>query len=114
MYVENISKQTIVVENLRIANTFFTRFIGLMGKSYFEKGDGLWIKPCNSVHMFFMKFPLDVIFLDRDNKIIHMEEELQPWKISKLVYGGKSVLEIPSKTIKLSQCELNDRLLFRG
>lgn len=110
MKVLNSGKNTILAENCSIADTFVSRFKGLMGVSKFPAGSGLLIVPCNSIHMFFMKIPLDIVFLDRSNTVVHLIEDIQPWKISKIVSKAHSVLELPSGTIKASCTCIGDRL----
>lgn len=82
----------ILLEDVKIADTFFKRLVGLMGKTL-EKSEGLLIKPCNSIHCFFMKIPIDVIFLDETNHVIHKIEGMKPWKVSPIIKGSKAVIE---------------------
>jgi uncharacterized membrane protein (UPF0127 family) len=85
--------------NLSVADTFFTRLKGLLGKNELPHGEGLWIKPCNSVHTFGMKFPIDVVFLDKDNRVVGLVNTLRPNRISRLYSGASSVIELPAGTI---------------
>jgi uncharacterized membrane protein (UPF0127 family) len=64
-----------------------------------DDGHGLWIKPCNQVHMFFMKYAIDLVFLDENHRIVRLVEGLAPGKISPKVRDAKSVLELPVGTI---------------
>lgn len=81
-----------VLSKLNRANTFITRFIGLMGKTI-NPNEGLLIKPCSSIHTFFMKMEIDVIFLDKNNQVIHKISNMQKRKISPVIKGAKSVIE---------------------
>ncbi len=56
-------------------------------------GEGILLRPCNQIHMFFMRFPIDVIFLDRDYNIIHISHEIKPWRVSRMVMKAGSALE---------------------
>ena len=64
---------------VKIANSFFTRLAGLMFQKKLPQGTGLLLVPCNSVHMCFMRFSIDVIYLDKDYKIIEIVKNLKPW-----------------------------------
>lgn len=81
-----------VLEQLQLANSFGRRFVGLMGKTL-DDSEGLMIKPCNSIHCFFMKIPIDVLFLDDDLNVIHKIHGMKPWRISPVIKGAKSVIE---------------------
>ncbi|MFZ5989361.1 MAG: DUF192 domain-containing protein [Bacillota bacterium] len=110
MIVKNESRITILANNLTIADSFLKRFLGLMFKSDLPKGSGLLIKPCNSIHMFFMKFSLDVVFIDDQNNVIHQIEGIKPWKCSKIIWNSHAVLELPAGTIKETGTRIGDRL----
>ncbi len=62
------------------ANSFFTRFCGLMGREKLPKGKGMIFDATNSIHMLFMRFAIDVVFLDKDGKILSIHKSLRPWK----------------------------------
>jgi uncharacterized membrane protein (UPF0127 family) len=79
----------------RVADKFWPRFMGLMGKPPLPAGEGLLISPCNSIHMFFMKFAIDAIFLDREFRIVKVIRKLAPGKVVGTVKGAWQVLEIP-------------------
>jgi uncharacterized membrane protein (UPF0127 family) len=106
----NSKNNEILGDKIVYANTTYKRFIGLMGKKELNKGEGVFLTPCNSIHMMFMKLPLDIIFLDRKNKIIHITENIKPWKISRIVFMAQSVLEIPVGTILNTDSKIGDTL----
>ena len=110
MIIRNIDKNTILAEECRIAGSFLSRFMGLMGKPALNTRCGLLIIPCNSIHMFFMRFPIDAVFLDRSNKIVFMAEGLKPWRVSKIIKEAQKVIELPSGTVKSNMTEVGDRL----
>jgi len=70
MKIINETKGTVLAENVIVANTFFGRIIGLLNRSEILPGEALLIRPCNSVHTFFMKFPIDVVFVSKDHRIL--------------------------------------------
>lgn len=98
--------------NIHVADSFWTRFKGLMGKTseQVEKMGGLWIKPCSQIHMFFMKTPIDVVYLDSKNKIIKIEHEVPIWKCCKKVRGSKSVMELPKGAAIRLELKENEQL----
>jgi uncharacterized protein len=85
--------------NLALANTLFARFKGLLGTSALPAGAGLWIKPCKGVHTFGMKFPIDVLFLDKEKRVVGLAKTLPPNRISRLYARASSVIELPAGTI---------------
>ena len=96
----------------KTAKTFWERFMGLMGKSEIpEASDGLLIEPCNSIHCFFMRFAIDAVFLDRENKVLKIKTCL-PWSLGPLVLGAQKVLELRAGLAGLKQLQLGDRLSF--
>ena len=96
--------------NVRVADTLFTRMKGLLGKKELPTGDALWIKPCFSVHTFFMKFPIDVIFLNKKNQIIASVSNLSPNRMTRLYLQSLSVLELPTGTIYATNTEVGDEI----
>lgn len=108
--VRNVSKNCIIIENAEIADTFIARLCGLVGKENLEENTGLIIIPCNSIHMYGMKFEIDAIFVDKDNIICHIIHAMKKMKISPIVRQAKYVIEVPSGTAKQLNIELNDRI----
>ena len=89
----------VVVADMEMARTSWSRFMGLMGRPSLAQGAGLWIEPCNSIHMFFMRFAIDVLFLDRQRRVKKVMLNLKPWRISPIVFGARSVVELPAGTL---------------
>ena len=111
-YAFNCTRTTYLATELMIARTHWTRFRGLMATdaSRFRKGQGLWISPSRGVHTFAMRFPIDVVYLDRERIVIHLEEELKPWRVAAIRVQATSVLELPTGTIRESKTILGDRV----
>jgi uncharacterized membrane protein (UPF0127 family) len=84
---------------VRIADTHWTRLRGLLGTRDLPDDEALWIRPCRQVHMFGMRYAIDVVFLDDDRRIVAMTRELRPWRVSPLVKAATSVLELRAGTI---------------
>src|SRR6516162_4064794 len=111
-YVYNRTRETFVATETTIADDYFSRLIGLLGKTknWARSGRGLWIVPSSGVHTIGMLFPIDLSFLNRDKVVIHMEEHVRPFRISKVSLKSWSVLELPVHTIYLTGTKVGDRL----
>jgi len=109
----NVTREVRLTECGRVADTFFTRLVGLLGDATLEYGDGMWIKPCNSIHSIGMRFKFDAIFLDKDLRVVHLVREMKPWRISKIVLSAHSVLELPAGLISQTATELGDQFEMR-
>ena len=83
-----------IVNNIIHANTFFKRLKGLLGRKTLPQDTGLLLEPCDNVHTFHMKFPIDVIYLNQRNQVMHIEHNMQPNQMGKRIKGAKKVLEI--------------------
>ena len=109
----NLTRGVRLTECGRIADTFYTRLVGLLRDKQLEYGDGLWIKPCNSIHSIGMKFDFDAVFLDKNLRVVHLVHEMKPTRISKIVFAAKSVLEVPAGHIHQTATELGDQFEMR-
>jgi uncharacterized membrane protein (UPF0127 family) len=111
-YAFNRTRTTYLATELLIARTHWTRFRGLMATdaARFRRGQGLWIVPCHGVHTFAMRFPIDAIYLDQERLVIHIEEELKPWRMAAIRVRATSVLELPTGTVRESQTALGDQV----
>ena len=93
MRVINDTTGETVLEELKIADTFMKRFIGLMGKKQLDPGSGLKIEPCSSIHTFNMKFPIDVLFLSERHEVLQIINGMKPGKVGSVVKGARYVIE---------------------
>ena len=111
-YAFNRTRTTYLATELMIARTHWTRLRGLMATdaSRFRRGQGLWISPSRGVHTLAMRFPIDVVYLDRDRTVIHLEQELKPWRMAAIRIHATSVLELPTGTIQESKTTLGDQV----
>jgi uncharacterized membrane protein (UPF0127 family) len=85
--------------DVTVAASFTSRIRGLLGRSSLPAGQGLLIKPCKGIHTFFMKFSIDVVFLDRDNRVVALHPSLHPNRMTRIYLKAHSVLELPAGTI---------------
>lgn len=96
--------------NLELAQTTWSRLCGLLGRRELETGHGLWIRPCNSVHCCFMRFTIDVLYLDRSGHVLRIRHSLKPWRFS-AHWRAASVLELAGGECRRLNIEPGDRLL---
>ena len=89
----------VLADRLLVPRTVLGRGLGLMFRRALEPGHGMWIVPCNGIHMFFMRFPVDAVFLDRETRVVRLCPDLAPWRVVPLVFGAHSVLELPAGTV---------------
>ena len=94
------------------ASTFFKRLVGLMGKKELGENEAMLLRPCTSIHTCFMKFPIDVVFLDKMNRVVGTIGNLQPWKMSGNFKNAHQVLEMPVGSIKKTGIKKNLTLYF--
>jgi len=109
----NVTRDVRLAECGRVADTFFTRLVGLLRDRTLEYGDGLWIVPCNSIHSIGMRFKFDAVFLDKNLRVVHLVREMKPWRISKMVFSAHSILELPAGLIAQTATELGDQFEMR-
>ena len=95
---------------IEVADTSFRRMKGLLGRKGLDAGGGLWIRPSSGVHTLFMSFPIDVVGLDRQHRVVHLWPELKPWRITRVSLAVRTVLELPSGTIAGSRVQVGDQL----
>ena len=92
----NASTGQILATRVKIADDPRSRSVGLLNRQSLEPDEALPIKPCSSIHTFFMKFPIDACFLDKSGKVMKIYEGLKPWRLAGVIFGGCMVLETVS------------------
>lgn len=100
----------ILVPRLEVATSFWARSKGLLGRRELPAGNALWIKPCNSVHTFFMKFPIDLIFLDRDLRVLKTIANVPAGRLTLPVWKASSVIELPAGFLAGTNVQTGERL----
>ncbi len=111
LLVTNPARSTVLATRLEVADTGPKRNKGLLGRAGLAAGEGLWIVPCESVHTFFMRFPIDLVYLDRRHKIKKLRSAVGPWRLS-ACFSAYSILELPAGTIASTQTQCGDTLVF--
>jgi len=109
--VTNLTRNTDLATSMEVADTGPKRNKGLLGRQGLAPGGGLWIIPCESIHTFFMQFPIDLVYLDRENRIKKLRSAVGPWRLSACFFAH-SVLELPAGAIRASQTQRGDSLEF--
>lgn len=111
VYVYNKTRETFVATEATVADSYLRRLVGLLGKTerWARLGTGLWIVPSRGVHTIGMLFPIDLIFLNKQKEVVHLEEHVRPFRISKVSLKASSVLEVPAHTIYRSGTRVGDR-----
>lgn len=110
--IRNETRGTTVAKDPAVASTFFSRGRGLMMRSDFPDGTALVIDPCSSIHMFFMRFPIDVLYMNDSNEVVRVQHGIRPWRMGPLfTRGAKYVIELPVGTAERSRTAVGDRLV---
>lgn len=107
--VRNVTRGTSIGDEIRTAATSAERRTGLLKHNKLDEGAGLWIVPCEAVHTFFMKFAIDLIYLDKKRRVRGTVRALPPWRIS-MCLPAHSVIELPPGTIDRSGTAKGDEL----
>ena len=118
----NVTRSTALAPNLAVADSLWTKFRGLMGRSRasFPAGSGIWFAGTSSIHMMFMRFPIDVVFLDREDgggsrRVVGLRRGLRAWTgVVWYVRGADGLIELPAGAIASSGTELGDEVRLEG
>lgn len=103
---------TLLAEYVETADSLLARLKGLLGRQSLQPGHALWLRPCNGIHTFGMRFPIDVVVLDRRMRVHAIHASMQPNCMTRLYPAGSSVLELPSGTIDKSGLSVEDTLII--
>jgi uncharacterized protein len=103
----------VICQDCSFSSYSYFRMKGLLGRKNLESGAGIWLKPCNSIHMFFMCFAIDAIFLDKSNRVLRIYHEIKPWRISSILWSAHSVLEINAGESARLGLNVGDQLCFK-
>lgn len=107
--VVNLTRQTVIGDRVQLAGEGPSRRKGLLGRDGLAEGEGLWIVPCEAVHTFWMRFPIDLIYLDRKHRVLKVRACVRPWRLSACL-RARSVIELPVGAVKSSQTVRGDSL----
>jgi uncharacterized membrane protein (UPF0127 family) len=106
-----LERGPVVCEQGQLATSSWTRTKGLLGRSGMAADDGLWIQPTSSIHMWFMRFAIDVVWAADDGRVLKLVENIKPWRMS-FCRGAKVALELPVGAIARSGVQVGDYLVI--
>ena len=110
MKIINASRNAVIAEHAAVADTLGTRTKGLLGRTQLSSGEALVITRCQSIHMLFMKFSIDVIFIDSRNRVVGLVKNIQPFRFSPVFWKASSVIECAPGTIEMTGTAVGDQL----
>lgn len=112
MMIKNATKGTVLAAHAGQTRSFFGRLKGLLGERGLSSGQALVIWKCRSVHMFGMRFPIDVVFINRLSKVIRIFPNLKPWSFSSFIPASVAAIELPAGTAAITHTKPGDQLIF--
>jgi hypothetical protein len=111
--IKKAGSEQVVAAQVEIADTFLSRFRGLMLRPELPAGAGLLIQPCSQIHMMFMRFPIDAAFLDATNRVVALYAALAPWwGLSGWHRSAEKVVELPAGTLAQHGVAVGDQLML--
>lgn len=114
MQIKNETRGALLADRAFEARGFWPRLVGLLGRSGLASGEALLLDPCTSVHTAFMRFSIDVVYLDRDRRVIKTSPDLKPFRMSGVLRGGRSVIELPTGMIESTGTVAGDEISFES
>jgi uncharacterized protein len=108
----NKHKHETIATVIFLADNPFKRMKGLLGRRSLKDSEAMVIKPCNAIHTFFMRFPIDVLFVNKDNRVVKIIANLPPFRLSPICFTGQFVVELPAGTIQNTHTTLGDQLVI--
>lgn len=108
MKVVNITRDALLADKASLASTFLKRLIGLLNRSSLNKGEALILQPSNSIHSFFMRFSIDVIFLDKHKRVIKTISPFEPYHLTKVYFNAVFTIELPVGIIETTATKEGD------
>jgi uncharacterized membrane protein (UPF0127 family) len=108
--VDNLTRGSSVAERCRVAASHRDRTVGLLATPSLPPGEGLLIERTQSIHMFFMRYPIDVVFLDRQTRVTRTVADLRPWRVVWWARGARDCIELPVGALAASGTVAGDQL----
>jgi len=110
MRLINQTSNMLVADEVFCANTFLARSIGLLNRKIFLPRQALILEPCNAVHSIFMRFAIDLLFVDKNNQVIALLVDFKPNRLTRIYGRARKVIELPVGTVQLTQTKVSDQL----
>ena len=108
--IRNATRDSLIGDRVSVAETSMSRMVGLLRHRGLNAGEGLWIKPSSGVHTIGMRFPIDVIGLDKNRKVVKLWQNLVPYRITSVSVKVQSVVELPAGRIAEVDVQVGDTL----
>ena len=108
----NRTRGAVLADRVESAHRIRDRLRGLLGRAELGRGEALAIRPCASVHTFFMRFEIDAVFLDRDGRVLRALAGLRPWRATRFHLRAEQVVELPAGTVARTGTREGDELAF--
>ena len=108
--VINTTRQTLLAERAGFANSFLPRALGLMGQAPLPEGSGLVIDPSTSIHMFFMRFAIDALYVAHNGEVLRVVPNLRPWRLGPIILRSRYIVELPAGTAARTDTQPGDVL----
>jgi uncharacterized membrane protein (UPF0127 family) len=108
--VENQTKSTCLGDKIKIADSSLRRMVGLLGTPRLEPQSGLLIFPTQAVHTIGMKYPIDIVFVDRERRVVGIRKGLRPYRLTPVFWRAECVVELPEGVIDATRTEVGDQL----
>jgi uncharacterized membrane protein (UPF0127 family) len=112
--VRNVTRGTVVGDRILLARSLRDRTVGLLGRAGLEPGEGLWIQGAPSIHMFFMRFAIDAVFVSGEGRVTKVVADLKPWRVVWWARGAGDCLEVPVGAAAASSTEPGDELVLEA
>jgi hypothetical protein len=110
--VRNATRNTVLATDCRVADSFLSRGLGLIPRGALPRGEGLRITKTSAITMWFMRFPIDAVFIDRAGRVVRVAERIAPWRTMIVARGAADVIELPSGTASETATQAGDELVF--
>lgn len=104
----NVARDVILAYEAKLATSLEQRMKGLLGRNSLSANEALILKPCTSIHTFFMRFPIDVLFLDQNMRIIRLIQNMPPNRVSPMIWAGRMAIELPAGKISQTNTQAGD------
>jgi len=108
--VENVTRAIVIGDRIRVASSSLDRMVGLLRTPELKSGEGLWIERSPSIHMFFMPYAIDAVFVSKDGRVTKIAANLKPWRVVWWARGARDCLELPVGAVAASGTQVGDEL----
>jgi uncharacterized membrane protein (UPF0127 family) len=108
--IRNLTRDTTIASRARVASSLGDRVVGLLSTPEVRPGEGLLIERTSSIHMFFMRYPIDVVFIDKSGRVTKLVHRLKPWRIVPWAWGARDCLELRAGALDKTDTQVGDQL----